>query len=46
VVYIGADDEVAWQDVVNLVDEAHRDHATVYLITATTKASRLSGNQE
>jgi hypothetical protein len=23
-----------------------RDHATVYLITATTKASRLSGNQE
>ena len=40
VVYIGADDEVAWQDVVNLIDAAHRHHATVYLITGTTKTSR------
>jgi biopolymer transport protein ExbD len=33
VVYVGGDDTVAWQDVVNLIDVARRDHATAYLIT-------------
>ena len=38
VVYVGGDDTVAWQDVVNLIDVARRDHATAYLITGTTKS--------
>ncbi len=33
VVYVGGDDTVAWQDVVNLIDVARKDHATAYLIT-------------
>lgn len=33
VVYVGGDDNVAWQDVVNLIDVARSDQATVYLIT-------------
>ena len=32
-VYVGGDDNVAWQDVVNLIDVARRHHATVYLIS-------------
>ena len=35
IVYVGGDDTVAWQDVVNLIDAAHRDQATAYLITGT-----------
>jgi len=35
VVYVGGDDALAWQDVVNLIDVARGDHATVYLITGT-----------
>jgi hypothetical protein len=38
-VYVGGEDTVAWQDVVNLIDMARRDHATVYLITGTTRSS-------
>jgi biopolymer transport protein ExbD len=34
VVYVGGDDDVGWQDVVNLIDVARRDHATAYLITS------------
>jgi len=33
VVYVGGDDDVQWQDVVNLIDVARRDRATAYLIT-------------
>jgi len=33
VVYVGGDDAVAWQDVVILIDMAHREQATAYLIT-------------
>jgi biopolymer transport protein ExbD len=33
VVYVGGDDNVAWQDVVNLIDVARSDQATAYLIT-------------
>lgn len=38
VVYVGGDDMVAWQDVVNLIDAARGDHARVYLVTGTTKS--------
>jgi biopolymer transport protein ExbD len=37
IVYVGGEDTVAWQDVVDLIDMARRDHATVYLITATPR---------
>jgi biopolymer transport protein ExbD len=40
VVYVGGDDMVAWQHVVNLIDVARGDHARVYLITGTTRISR------
>ena len=40
VVYVGGDDAVAWQDVVDLVDVARRDQATVYLITGSAEALR------
>jgi biopolymer transport protein ExbD len=35
IVYVGGDDAVAWQDVVSLIDAAHTDQATAYLITGT-----------
>src|SRR5260370_30865887 len=35
IVYVGGDDAVTWQDVVNLIEAAHRDQATAYLITGT-----------
>jgi biopolymer transport protein ExbD len=36
VVYMGGDNNVPWQYVASLLDTAHGDHATVYLITGPT----------
>ncbi len=41
VVYVGGDDTVAWQDVVNLIDVARRDHVTAYLITGPQNPKRV-----
>jgi hypothetical protein len=38
VVYAGGENTVAWQDVVNLIDVARGDRATVYLITGIPKS--------
>ena len=37
IIYVDGDDNVAWQDVVHVIDVARGEHATVYLITQAAR---------